>query len=84
MISGTEIPSTLCVCGATVTILRRYTCKIYLLSNRQLRCENSHQFCATKIKTTKTAVLIFGGGTEIPSTLCVCGETVTISRHYHL
>ena len=45
---GTEIPSTLCVYGATVTILRRYTCKIYLLSNRQLRCESSHQFCATQ------------------------------------
>jgi len=45
---GTEIPSTLCVCGETVTILLRYACKIYLFTNWQLRCESSRLDCATQ------------------------------------
>jgi len=46
-------------CGAIVTILPRYTCKIYCLSNWQLRCKVSHRHALQNKKTPTWGVFLF-------------------------
>ena len=55
------IPSTLCVCGETVTIWRHFICQIYLFTNWQLRCEGSHPLALQKQKSPYLGDFIFGG-----------------------